>query len=68
MIDTRDPSSADRLSPARPGLDCAPAVNHQPEYTAACITPAADRAVLDGAVAMAWTATGLSAASRASRS
>ncbi|MEU4895790.1 M20 family metallopeptidase [Streptomyces sp. NPDC044780] len=38
------------------GLDCHPAVNHQPEFTAACITPAADRAVLDGALGMAWTA------------
>lgn len=37
------------------GLDCLPAVNHQPEFTAACITPAADKAVLDGAIAMAWT-------------
>lgn len=43
----------------RLGLDCAPAVNHQPEFTAACITPAADRAVLDGAIAMAWTAADL---------
>ncbi|NKQ54665.1 M20 family metallopeptidase [Amycolatopsis sp. K13G38] len=38
------------------GLDCLPAVNHQPEFTAACVTAAADRAVLDGAIAMAWTA------------
>lgn len=38
------------------GLDCLPAVNHQPEFTAACITQAADQAVLDGATAMAWTA------------
>ncbi|MGW2341402.1 M20/M25/M40 family metallo-hydrolase [Streptomyces sp. NPDC001661] len=38
------------------GLDCGPAVNHQPEFTAACVTPAADRAVLDGATGMAWTA------------
>ncbi|WP_084727196.1 M20 family metallopeptidase [Rhodococcoides yunnanense] len=38
------------------GLDCLPAANHQPEFTAACITPTADRAVLDGATAMAWTA------------
>ncbi|MYV99429.1 M20 family metallopeptidase [Streptomyces sp. SID3343] len=37
------------------GLDCPGAVNHQPEFAAACITPAADRAVLDGATAMAWT-------------
>jgi amidohydrolase len=37
------------------GLDCAPASNHQPEFTAACITQAADKAVIDGATAMAWT-------------
>jgi amidohydrolase len=38
------------------GIDTLPAVNHQPEFTARCVTPAADRAVVDGAVAMAWTA------------
>ena len=32
------------------------AVNHQHEFAAACITPSADAAVRDGAVAMAWTA------------
>ncbi len=32
------------------------AVNHQPEFTAACVTPEADQAVLDGAVALARTA------------
>jgi amidohydrolase len=37
------------------GLDCFPASNHQPEFTAACITPKADQAVVDGALAMAWT-------------
>jgi amidohydrolase len=37
------------------GIDSLPAVNHQPEFTASCIGPAADRAVLDGAIAMAWT-------------
>jgi amidohydrolase len=31
-------------------------VNHQPEFAAACITPSADAAVRDGALAMAWTA------------
>lgn len=41
------------------GLNCLPAVNHQPEFTAACATPTADRAVLDGATAMAWTAADL---------
>jgi amidohydrolase len=38
------------------GIDSLPAVNHQPEFTAHCVRPAADRAVLDGALAMAWTA------------
>jgi len=38
------------------GIDALPAVNHQPEFTAKCVRPAADRAVVDGAVAMAWTA------------
>jgi hypothetical protein len=38
------------------GLDSWPAVNHQPEFTAHCITAAADKAVIDGALAMAWTA------------
>ncbi|MDH3683717.1 MAG: M20 family metallopeptidase [Acidimicrobiia bacterium] len=37
------------------GLDCLPAVNHQPEFAAFCNTPEADRVTLDGAVAMAWT-------------
>ncbi|HMK12466.1 MAG TPA: M20 family metallopeptidase [Acidimicrobiales bacterium] len=37
------------------GLDCFPAVNHQPEFTAACVTPKADQAVIDGAIGMAWT-------------
>ncbi len=32
------------------------AVNHQPEFAAACITGSADAAVRDGALAMAWTA------------
>ena len=32
------------------------AVNHQPEFAAACVTPSADTAVRDGALAMAWTA------------
>ena len=44
------------------GLDCLPAVNHQPEFTAACVTPAADRAVVEGAIAMAWTAADLAEA------
>jgi amidohydrolase len=38
------------------GIESLPAVNHQPEFAAHCATPAADRAVVDGALAMAWTA------------
>ena len=38
------------------GIDSLPAVNHQPEFAAHCITPAADKALVDGALAMAWTA------------
>ena len=37
-------------------IDCGDAVNHQPEFAAACVTPAADRAVCDGALALALTA------------
>jgi len=32
------------------------AVNHQREFAAACVTPSADAAVRDGAIALAWTA------------
>jgi metal-dependent amidase/aminoacylase/carboxypeptidase family protein len=38
------------------GIDSLPAVNHQPEFTAHCVTAAADKAISDGALAMAWTA------------
>lgn len=38
------------------GINSLPAVNHQPEFTAHCITPDADQAIVDGALAMAWTA------------
>jgi metal-dependent amidase/aminoacylase/carboxypeptidase family protein len=37
-------------------IDCGEAVNHQPGFTSACVTASADQAVLDGALAMAWTA------------
>jgi amidohydrolase len=37
------------------GLDCGTAVNHQPEFAAWCAEPTGDQAVLDGALAMAWT-------------
>ena len=38
------------------GIETDGAVNHQREFAAACITPSADLAVRDGAVALAWTA------------
>lgn len=41
------------------GIDSLPAVNHQPEFTAAAASRAGDQAVIDGAVAMAWTAVDL---------
>jgi amidohydrolase len=37
-------------------LECYPVVNHQPEFAAACATPVADRAAIDGAIGLAWTA------------
>lgn len=37
------------------GIEAGGAINHQPEFTAACISPSADVAVRDGALAMAWT-------------
>ena len=38
------------------GIETHGAVNHQREFAAACVTPSADAAVRDGAVALAWTA------------
>lgn len=38
------------------GIDSLPAVNHQPEFTAHCVTEAADKAIVDGALSLAWTA------------
>ncbi len=43
------------------GVNSLPAVNHQPEFAAACVTPEADQALYDGALAMAWTAIDLAA-------
>jgi metal-dependent amidase/aminoacylase/carboxypeptidase family protein len=37
-------------------IGCSPAVNHQPEFTAATIAPSGDKAIEDGALALAWTA------------
>ena len=53
---------------ARPSTRCSASTAHPPSTTnrsspRPCITPTADRAVLDGAVAMAWTAADLASAS-----
>jgi amidohydrolase len=37
------------------GIDSGGAVNHQPAFAAACVTPSADQAIFDGALAMALT-------------
>jgi amidohydrolase len=37
------------------GINSLPAVNHQPEFAAHCVTADADHALADGALAMAWT-------------
>jgi amidohydrolase len=36
-------------------IDSLPASNHQPEFAAHTITPSGEKAIVDGAVAMAWT-------------
>jgi metal-dependent amidase/aminoacylase/carboxypeptidase family protein len=62
--DTHAPISTDMgnvslaLPSIHPWIDIGslPAVNHQPEFTAHCVSQAAEEALLDGAVAMAWTA------------
>lgn len=37
------------------GIESQGAVNHQAAFAAACATPSADQAILDGATAMTWT-------------
>lgn len=37
------------------GIDSLPAINHQPEFAAHCVSAPADKAVRDGALAMAFT-------------
>jgi amidohydrolase len=43
------------------GINSLPAVNHQPEFAHHCATPDADKAMVDGALAMAWTCIDLAA-------
>ncbi|RIK11232.1 MAG: amidohydrolase [Acidobacteria bacterium] len=37
------------------GINSLPAVNHQPEFAQHCVSEAGDKAVVDGATALAWT-------------
>ncbi|NIA26020.1 MAG: amidohydrolase [Gammaproteobacteria bacterium] len=45
-------------------INCGEAVNHQPEFAAATITPDGDKAIRDGALAMAWTVIDLATENR----
>jgi hypothetical protein len=38
------------------GIHSLPAVNHQPEFAAHCVSADADQALVEGGLAMAWTA------------
>jgi metal-dependent amidase/aminoacylase/carboxypeptidase family protein len=46
------------------GIDCYPTSNHQPEFAARTITPAGEKAITDGALAMAWTVIDVAAGDR----
>ena len=46
------------------GINSLPAVNHQPEFAHHCATPDADKAMGDGALAMAWTCIDLATSHR----
>ncbi len=45
-------------------IDAGDAVNHQPEFAAATITPSGDKTIRDGALAMAWTVIDLAEGNR----
>ena len=58
MVGSTDMGNITRALPAiHPtiAIDCGDAVNHQLEFATACASASADRAVLDGALALAWT-------------
>lgn len=66
-----DMANISRVVPAiHPSLDidCGQAVNHQPEFAAHCISPAADQAAIDGGVSMAWTIIDVAASEEKRRS
>ena len=45
-------------------IDAGDAVNHQPEFAAATVTPSGDKTIRDGALAMAWTVIDLAVGDR----
>jgi len=49
------------------GIGSLPALNHQPEFAAHCVGAAAERALLDAAIALSWTALDMAALSTADR-
>lgn len=49
------------------GVDSLPFGNHQKEFAAACVGPVAEKALLDAAVLMAWTAIDVAADSATTR-
>jgi hypothetical protein len=53
--------SGHAIHPSHDRHQLPPAVNHQPEFAAHCVTPDADKALEDGALAMAWTCIDLAA-------
>ena len=46
------------------GIDSLPASNHQAEFAAHTVTPSGEQAIVDGAVAMAWTVIDLAVGNR----
>lgn len=57
-IGSTDMGNITRVLPAihpTVAIDCGDSVNHQIEFATACVSPSADRALFEGALAMAWT-------------
>lgn len=57
-VGSTDMANVSRVVPAiHPmiDIDCGPAVNHQPEFAAHCVSASADRAAIEGGLSMAWT-------------
>ncbi|GAA1560606.1 M20 family metallopeptidase [Kribbella sancticallisti] len=70
MAGSTDMANVSQVCPAiHPTLNISSgdAVNHQPEFAAACAAPPADWAALDGATAMAWTCADLANAASKER-